>query len=69
MSENRMLRPCPLLLVAGKAMESPKDSTAPNRVDPKPSGAGKNSTFAGETNLETWPDGSSYRSRYSYRVF
>ena len=25
--------------------------------------------FAGETNLETNPDGSSYKSRHSFRVF
>ena len=25
--------------------------------------------FAGETDTETMPDGSSYRSRYSFRVF
>ena len=26
-------------------------------------------TFAGETDTEIMPDGSSYRSRYSFRVF
>lgn len=63
------LRPCPLVQAASKAGIACGVTPDPTPIDPGPSHAGKNSTFAGETNLETMPDGSSYQSRYSFRVF
>lgn len=49
--------------VSGNPGELPEEAASElsDRLGPPP--------FAGETNKETLPDGSSYRSAYSFRVF
>ena len=63
-------RICPLLAAAasqdrGNDLDPSTATPCTPEVDPGASGV----KFAGETDLETNPDGSVYRSRYSFRVF